>query len=86
MEELKTQHAAALKAVEAENRKKLDEKRKANGSKVPNGPPPDSNRAAEYKDGRPVFGSKPAAGPATVGLFESEAQQPETKPPESVSV
>jgi PRTRC genetic system protein E len=86
LDEVKAQHAAAVKALEADNRKKLDEKRKANGSKVPNGPPPDSNRAAEFKDGKPVFGSKPAAAPAAVGLIESEAQQPETKPAESVSV
>ena len=33
--ELKTQHAAAVKAVEAENKKRLDEKKKGSGSKTP---------------------------------------------------
>jgi PRTRC genetic system protein E len=32
LEELKAQHAAAVKAVEAENKKKLDDKKKANVS------------------------------------------------------
>ncbi|HLJ13894.1 MAG TPA: PRTRC system protein E [Bryobacteraceae bacterium] len=86
LEELKAQHAAAMKAVEAENRKKLDEKRKANGSKVPSAPPPDSNRAAEFKDGKPVFGSKSTVAPAVPSLFEPNSQQVETKPAESASV
>jgi len=86
LEELKAQHAAAVKAVEAENRKKLDEKRKANGSKVPSAPPPDSSRAAEFKDGKPVFGSKPTVAPSAPSLFEPDSQQVETKPAESVSV
>jgi PRTRC genetic system protein E len=32
LEELRTQHAAAVKALEAENKKKLDDKKKVNGS------------------------------------------------------
>jgi PRTRC genetic system protein E len=86
LEELKAQHAAAVRAVEAENRKKLDEKRKANGSKVPSAPPPDSNRAAEFKDGKPVFGSKSTVAPTVPSLFEPESPKAETKPPEAVSV
>jgi len=34
LDELRTQHAAAVKALEAENKKKLNEKRKADGSKA----------------------------------------------------
>src|SRR3984893_17764735 len=34
LDELKTQHAAAVKALEAENKKKLDDKKKGNGSKT----------------------------------------------------
>jgi PRTRC genetic system protein E len=61
LDEVKTQHAAAVKALEAENRKKLDEKRKANGAKV--AVPANSNRAPDLKEDKPVFGSKrsPAA-------------------------
>src|ERR1700683_964354 len=36
LDELKTQHAAAVKALEAENKKKLDDKKKVNGSKTAN--------------------------------------------------
>jgi PRTRC genetic system protein E len=85
LEELKAQHAAAVKAAEAENRKKLDEKRKANASKVPSAPPADSGRTAEFKDGKPVFGSKSTVAPAVPGLFEPESEQVDTKPAESVS-
>jgi PRTRC genetic system protein E len=45
IDELKTQHAAAIKAVEAENKKKIDDKKKGNGSKTANtSGQPDSNR------------------------------------------
>ena len=57
LEELKTQHSAAVKAMEAENKKKLDDKKKANGSKTAS-TPPKPNPPAEFKDGKPVFGSK----------------------------
>ncbi len=57
LEELKTQHSAAVKAMEAENKKKLDDKKKANGSKTASTPPKPSP-PAEFKDGKPVFGSK----------------------------
>src|SRR5437773_597814 len=39
LDELKTQHAAAVKALEAENKKKLDDKKKGNGSKTASTPP-----------------------------------------------
>lgn len=59
LEDLKAQHAAAVKALEAENRKKLDDK-KTSGSKGAATPPANSNPVPEYKDGKPVFGSKAA--------------------------
>lgn len=77
LDELKTQHAAAVKALEAENKKKLDEKKRVNGSKAVNTPPSNSSQAPEFKDGKPVFGSK-TAPPATRSrsLFET-ADRPE---------
>src|SRR5579871_2005445 len=58
LDELKTQHAAAVKAVEAENKKKIDEKKKGNAAKTASATPPPS-ATPEVKDGKPVFGSKP---------------------------
>jgi PRTRC genetic system protein E len=55
LDELKTQHAAAVKALEAENKKKLDDKKKGNGSKTAS-TPPNPNPPTEFKDGKPVFG------------------------------
>jgi hypothetical protein len=70
---VKTQHTAAVKAVEAENRKRLDERKKTNGSKAAN--VPKTSPPAEFKDGKPVFGSKQ---PATLtgesrNLFDASA-------------
>jgi PRTRC genetic system protein E len=75
LEELKTQHSAAVKALEAENKKKLDDKKKANSSKTAS-TPPNSNPPAEFKDGKPVFGSKapPPAGESR-SLFDSSTDQ-----------
>ena len=77
LEEVKTQHSAAVKAMEAENKKKLDDKKKANGSKTVS-TPPKSNPPAEFKDGKPVFGSKatPPTG-ETRGLFDTASDQGE---------
>ena len=75
LEELKTQHSAAVKALEAENKKKLDDKKKVNGSKTA-GTPPNPNPPAEFKDGKPVFGSKatPPAGESR-SLFDTATDQ-----------
>jgi hypothetical protein len=75
LDELKTQHAAAVKALEAENKKKLDDKKKVNGSKTAS-TPPNPNPAAEFKDGKPVFGSKgtPPAGESR-SLFDTASDQ-----------
>jgi PRTRC genetic system protein E len=61
LEELKTQHAAAIKAIEAETKKRLDEKKKGNGSKVggTTAAAPKTSPAADFKDAKPVFGTKP---------------------------
>jgi hypothetical protein len=80
LEEVKTQHTAAVKAVEAENRKKLDEKKKPAGSKAASVAPPKPTPPAEFKDGKPVFGSK---APTTVtgesrNLFDSAGGETET--------
>ena len=75
LDELKTQHAAAVKALEAENKKKLDDKKKVNGSKTAS-TPPNPNPPAEFKDGKPVFGSKatPPAGESR-SLFDTATDQ-----------
>jgi PRTRC genetic system protein E len=80
LEEVKTQHTAAIKAVEAENKRKLDEKKKPAGSKAASATPAKPSPAAEFKDGKPVFGSKP---PTTLtgesrNLFDSGEGETET--------
>jgi PRTRC genetic system protein E len=72
LDELKTQHAAAVKAVEAENKKKIDDKKKGNGSKAAQTPSPAPAPTAEFKDGKPVFGSKgPQASAENGSLFDN---------------
>ncbi|HTY85389.1 MAG TPA: PRTRC system protein E [Silvibacterium sp.] len=72
LDELKTQHAAAVKAVEAENKKKMEDRKKGNGSKAATTPPPAPAPTAEFKDGKPVFGSKSPISPAETGsLFDN---------------
>jgi PRTRC genetic system protein E len=72
IDELKTQHAAAIKAVEAENKKKLDDKKKGNGSKTANTIPATAAPTADFKDGKPVFGSKTGQPPVENGsLFDT---------------
>src|SRR6202167_4432250 len=75
LHELKTQHAAAVKALEAENKKKRGDKKKVNGSKTAS-TPPNPNPAAEFKDGKTVFGSKgtPPAGESR-SLFDTATDQ-----------
>ena len=72
LEELKAQHAAAVKVLEAENRKRLDDKKKPNGAKSAATSPASSNPGPEFKDGKPVFGSKSAlATTENRSLFET---------------
>ena len=76
LDELKTQHAAAIKAVETENRKKMDDKKKANGSKPASAPPATTTATAEFKDGKPVFGSKAPQPPVeSRSLFDNPASE-----------
>jgi PRTRC genetic system protein E len=76
LDELKTQHAAAIKAVEAENRKKMDDKKKANGSKPASSLPATPTATAEFKDGKPVFGSKAPQPPVeSRNLFDNPASE-----------
>jgi PRTRC genetic system protein E len=86
LEEVKTQHTAAIKAVEAENKKRLDEKKKPAGSKTASATPAKATPAAEFKDGKPVFGSKL---PATVtgesrNLFDSAEHETEKTSEEAI--
>ena len=75
LEELKAEHVAAVKAVDAENRKRLDQKRKVNDKSAPPAEKPASG--PEFKDGKPVFGSRPSpAVGAAPSLFDSVEKQP----------
>ena len=93
LDELKTQHAAAVRALEAENKKKLDDKKKGNGSKTAS-TPPNPNPPTEFKDGKPVFGGKTtpptgenrslfdtATDQADADLVEQPAEDDATAPP-----
>jgi PRTRC genetic system protein E len=74
LEELKAEHVAAVKAVDAENRKRLDQKRKVNDKSAPPAEKPASG--PEFKDGKPVFGSRPSpAAGAAPSLFDSVEKQ-----------
>ena len=71
LDELRTQHAAAIKAVEAENKKKVDDKKKGNSSKTASTPPASPTGTAEFKDCKPVFGSKAPQQPVdSPSLFD----------------
>ena len=69
IDELRTQHAAAVKAVEAENKKKIDDKKKGNGSKTANTPPATPIPTADF--GKPVFGSKTPMPVENGSLFDT---------------
>ena len=73
LDELKTQHAAAVKAVEAENKKKIDDKKRGGGARTASTPPAPAP-TAEFKDGKPVFGTKASQVPLENGsLFDNPA-------------
>lgn len=78
LEHLKAEHAAAVKAVDSENRKRLDEKRKLNGK---TGPPAEktinTTSGPDFNDGKPVFGTRPSQeAERTPGLFDAVEKQP----------
>jgi PRTRC genetic system protein E len=67
LDDLKAQHVAAIRAVESENRKRVDEKRKAGTKGAPDKP----NADGEHKDAKPLFGSKASSEPTTpANLFD----------------
>ena len=97
LDELKSQHAAAVKALEAENKKMLDAKKRGNGSKAAS-TPPNPNPPTEFKDGKPVFVSKTtpptgenrslfdtATDQADADLVEQPAEDDATPPPQHPS-
>ena len=74
LDELRTQHAAAIKAVEAENRKKIDDKKKGNGPRPASTPTTTPTPTAEFNEGKPVFGSKVSQQPVeSRSLFDNPA-------------
>ena len=76
LEELRTQHAAAVKAIEAENKKHLDEKKKGSGAKATVASPAPS-QTPEFKDGKPLFGSKTAPAGECRSLFDAQTETAE---------
>jgi hypothetical protein len=63
-----------VKAVEAENKKTLDEKKKGSGAKTASASPAPSV-TPEFKDGRPLLGSKPAPGSSECrSLFDAPTE------------
>ncbi len=70
LSEIEAAHATAVKAVEAERKKDLENKRKGSTSKAT---PPTSTAkpGPEVKDGKPVFGSKSATAMEAPSLFDS---------------
>jgi PRTRC genetic system protein E len=90
LETLKAEHAAAIKTVEAENKKKLDERKKTSGAK--NGALPVGTKEAiapdvEVKEGKSVFGSKTQqASPRTPGLFDAPEEIAAATTPQAPSV
>lgn len=86
LETLKTEHSAAVKAVEAENKKKLDEKKKTSGTKNGTSASSKETTAPEVKDGKPVFGTKAqSAAPMERSLFDTADESPAQKTPQEFS-
>jgi PRTRC genetic system protein E len=85
LETLKAEHAAAVKTVEAENKKKLDERKKTSGAK--NGALPVGTKEAiapdvEVKEGKPVFGSKTQQASPSPSLFDATEESAAATPQE----
>ena len=68
LSEIEAAHASAVKAVEAEKKKEIENKRKGSLSK-PSSATAEAKPGPVVKDGKPVFGSKTAA--ETPSLFDS---------------
>jgi len=70
LSEIEAAHATAVKAVETERKKELENKRKGSVSK-PASTSPAASPGPEIKDGKPVFGSKTVAATEAPSLFDS---------------
>ena len=79
LSEIEAAHATAVKAVEAERKRDLENKRKGSTSKAAPSPSV-AKPGPELKDGKPVFGSKSATAEAPT-LFDSH--EPVEAPAES---
>jgi len=77
--EIEAAHATAIKTVEAEKKKDIENKRKGSASR-----PPSTNGEAKpgplAKDGKPVFGAKTDTA-QTPGLFDSNGTEAPEEPP-----
>lgn len=71
--EIEASHSAAVKAVEAEKKKDLDNRRKGATSKVAPAAAP-TKREPEVKDGKPVFGTRVTSA-EPLSLFDSRAPE-----------
>jgi PRTRC genetic system protein E len=71
LSEIEAAHATAVKAVEAERKKELENKRKGAVSK-PASTSPAVSSGPEIKDGKPVFGSKTVTATQGPSLFDSQ--------------
>jgi PRTRC genetic system protein E len=67
--EIEAAHATAVKAVEAEKKKEMENKRKGSISKA-SSTTPEAKPGPVVKDGKPVFGTKAGSAEAP-GLFDS---------------
>ncbi len=67
LQQVQEAHQAALKEIEAENKKTLDSKRKASSVKAAS--KPDDKSGTSAKEGKPVFAAKPDKAPGA-SLFD----------------
>jgi len=75
LEELRIQHAAAVKAVEAENKKHLDEKKKGSGAKATVASPAPS-QTTEFKDGNLTLRWHRRPKYAVSSIYRTRGQDP----------
>jgi hypothetical protein len=76
LERLRKEHDAAIQAIEAENKKKLEDKRGKAKAATPAAPPPKPE--VEFRDGKPVFPGTTPAATKTPGLFDAQPMDTET--------
>jgi PRTRC genetic system protein E len=69
--EIEAAHATAVKSVEAEKKKEIENKRKSSLSKPASTTITETKPGPLLKDGKPVFGTKTATG-ETASLFDSD--------------